>query len=303
VKILVTGASGFIGRRLVARLAKEHEVWALGYRHVGPPQAGVRWISHDLSHGTVPPGLPTQADVVVHLAQSRHYREFPSHADDNVSIGVTATFRLLEWARAADVSRFVYASTGGLYGLRDEPVKEGDPLVEEPGPLGFYFAVKRAGELLTAQYRRCFETTILRLFFVYGAGQDAGRLMPRLVEAVRDGRPIILQGEQGMRFNPVHVTDVVEALTRCLRLRGSQVVNVAGPTVLSLRRVGELIGQCVGHLPVFTTDGAAASCDLVADIARMEALLGRPAVQPRQGIEDLCASPAPSAACARNVGR
>ena len=288
MRILLTGATGFIGSRVLRRVAARHEIWALYHTHPGPDLPRVWWIRHDLSLDGLPKGLPDRVDVVIQLAQSRHYREFPQRAADLFAVDTRSTFLLLEWARHAGAQRFILASTGGLYGSSDEPIVETDVLIEESGPLGFYFAVKRASELFVARYAGCFGTTILRFFFVYGSGQPGTMLMPRLANAVRDGRPIILQGEEGIRINPIHVSDAVLAIERCLTIQGSQVMNIAGPSPITLRRIAELIGQQLGHLPVFTLDSTTAPRHLVADIGNMSVLLGAPTISPGQGIVELC---------------
>ena len=71
-------------------------------------------------------------------------------------------------------------------------------------------------------------------------------LMPRLVENVHAGRPITLQGDDGMRFNPIHVSDAARATISAAALKSSAVINVAGPEVLSMRGVGECIGAAIG---------------------------------------------------------
>ena len=92
---------------------------------------------------------------------------------------------------------------------------------------------------------------MLRLFVPYGAGQSSEMLIPRLIQRVRQEAPIILDGENGLRVNPVAVTDVVETIERCLKADRTATLNVAGPEVLTLREIGHHIGRAVGRLPRF----------------------------------------------------
>jgi UDP-glucose 4-epimerase len=105
MRILVTGAAGFIGRRLVQNLTRQHEVFGLSRRPSSPAQS----IQMDLSVGVDTAALPQRIDVVVHLAQSEYFREFPERADHIFAVNVESTFRLLEYARRAGASRFVLA--------------------------------------------------------------------------------------------------------------------------------------------------------------------------------------------------
>jgi nucleoside-diphosphate-sugar epimerase len=236
--------------------------------------------------------LPERIDAVIHLAQSAEYRNFPAAAADIFAVSATATTRLAEWARRAGASHFIVASTGGLYGASDEPVREAGPLVEDRGPLGFYFAAKRTSELVAAQYSSAMTTAVLRCFFIYGSRQSPQMLMPRLVESVREGRPITLQGRDGIRINPIHVDDAALAVERCLGLKKSDVLNIAGPEPVYLRRIAALIGDAVGRAPVFTVDEQGRPHHLVADIARMKAALGAPTIGMAQGIAELCGAKA-----------
>jgi UDP-glucose 4-epimerase len=288
MRVLITGASGFVGRYVLDRLASQHEVIALTRR---PPPAGpgpVRWIKHDFSSREAQPPWPSRADAIVHLAQSRGYRDFPQNAPNIYAVGVDAPMRLLDYARKAGVGKFILASTGGLYGWSDQPVRESDAVTLESGSLGFYFAVKRASELLAEQYLGLFSVTVLRFFFVYGPGQSSEKLLPRLVQAVTDGRPIQLQGSDGIRINPIHVEDAAAAVARCLEVEAKGAINIAGPEIASLRQVGSIIGQKLGVAPIFETESHKPPRHLVADITRMRELVWTPTIALQQGIATIC---------------
>jgi nucleoside-diphosphate-sugar epimerase len=285
MRILVTGAAGFIGGHLIGRLRRGHEVFALGKRV--PPvggHGGVSWVEQDLTESLDYARLPRGVDVVVHLAQSRFYKDFPEQAGDIFAVNVDGTFKLLEYARRAGAGRFILASTGGVYGYSYEKFVETDPV----SPLNFYLSSKYISELLVGNYQQYFDTTVLRLFFVYGAGQKPTMLIPRLVRSVLAGEPVTLRGREGIHINPVHVGDVVSALEGALGLRGHHLINVAGPQVLSLREICRVIGQHVGREPVFTALDDQKSGYLIGDITKMEELLGGSGVPFREGVLELC---------------
>jgi nucleoside-diphosphate-sugar epimerase len=123
---------------------------------------------------------------------------------------------------------------------------ESDTLAVD-SPLGFYLGTKLCTEVLVQNYRHFFKAAvILRPFFIYGPGQRKDMLIPRLIESVRSGRPIELQGPEGLRLNPVFVEDAVIAFARALHVEGAHVMNVAGPDVLTLREIGESIAALLG---------------------------------------------------------
>lgn len=271
MRIVVTGASGFIGRPLVEKLGPGHELWAVGRSPV-PSVSSERSAPWDLTEAIPRHALPGRIDAVIHLAQSRDYREFPSKALAIARVNVEATLELLDYARDAGAKCFVFASSGGVYGGASHPIGE-DARVVAPD---FYLATKLAGEALAAGYRSLMAVQTLRLFFVYGRGQSPDRFFTNLVRRVLNGQPIVLYGRDGMRLNPIHVADVVDAIAASLTLQGSNVVNIAGPEVLTLRRIADLVGAHVGKTPVFDQRPADPERDLVADVALMERLVGAP---------------------------
>ena len=92
---------------------------------------------------------------------------------------------------------------------------------------------------------------ILRPFFIYGPGQRQDMFISHLIDAVGKGIPICLDGEKGLRVNPVYVNDAVIAFAKALNLNGFHIINIAGPDVLYLRQIGEIIGEALGKKPVF----------------------------------------------------
>ena len=285
MRVLVTGASGFVGGHLLRRLAPAHEVFALARATPRGGPSGVRWVEQDLTRPLDRARLPGAVDAVIHLAQSRLYKQFPESAGDIYEVNVGATFRLLDYAAAAGARRFVFTSSGGVYGLGSgRPFVETDP----PDPPDFYLGTKCAAELLVRGYASALAPFIFRLFFPYGAGQPAGMLIPRLAGFVLRGEPILLQGEGGLRINPVYVGDVAEALARSLEFEGGGTFNLGGGEALSLREVGEAIGRALGREPVFAVEAGAHARSLLGDVTGLRTLLG---VEPRrfsEGVAEVC---------------
>lgn len=283
MKILITGGTGFIGRHLVRKLRKEHELFALARANAAPDSAA-RWIEHDLTAALDYSSLPQQVDAIVHLAQSEFYKDFPARADDVYRLNVGATFELLEYARRAGAKHFVLASTGGVYGYGCRPFVETDPVQLD----GFYFTSKHIAELLVRDYQPFFDTVVARLFFVYGVGQKPHMFIPRLIRNVMRGEAITLDGTEGIRTNPTHIVDAVDGLAATLNLSGHHVINLAGPQALSLREIGQAIAAEVGREPLFKVREEQAPGNLIGDVTRARALLGVPRVKFSEGIAEVC---------------
>jgi nucleoside-diphosphate-sugar epimerase len=260
VKVLVTGATGFVASHLIPALAQRHDVVALG--HDGsriPAVEGVTPLVVDLrsvSAGELPP-----VDAIVHLAQANV--PFPDGALDLQAVNTAATVALLDHARAAGASHFVFASSASVYGFGDEPWSEDDV----PAATDFYSATKLAGERFVQAYAASFGTTILRLVAPYGPGQR-NRMIPRLVDSVREGRAITLNEGARPRMNPIYVDDVVRVIEASLGSSGHELVNAAGDEAASIRELAESIGRAVGVEPVFE-QGTGTAGDIVCRNDRM----------------------------------
>jgi UDP-glucose 4-epimerase len=289
-KVLIVGAAGFIGRHLTRSIEGQHAVTGLG--RGGRPATfpvNASWIEHDLNDSALPRTMPKEIDIVVHLAQSRKFRDFPNEASDVLAVNVRSTFELALWAQKAGARKFIFTSTGGLCGTSNHPITETDPYVGG-GRLGLYFATKYSSELLLEALRPIISQVVLRPFFVYGVGQDPTMLISRLIQTVRNGEPIQLQGQDGIKINPVHVLDCVQAIERAVTVSGSHLLNVAGPDVVSLREVGEIIGRCVGRQPNFIIDPLTPPGHVVGDIDRMRDVLGAPGIKFAEGMTALCSA-------------
>lgn len=281
-KVLITGASGLIGAFLLRELQSNDEVYAISRSARRLPGA-TQTIALDLGTTWSMDQLPRDVDTVVHLAQSEYFRDFPLRADDIFEVNTRSTVKLLDYARATGAKQFVLASSGGVYGVGAGSFSEERPM-RTGGELGFYVGTRVCSELLANCYAGHFNVICLRFFFVYGPGQQAHMLIPRLAGSIRAGRPVTLRGEHGLRLNPIHVEDAAHAVRKAMTLQGSHTINVAGPTVLSLREVAETIGQVVRRPPVFEVTPQSTPQDLVGDTARMRHLLCEPRIPFAAGI-------------------
>lgn len=276
---IVTGARGLLGRDVCRRLV------AAGASLVGLTSQvadstndfhvrGVKYQSVDFNSCWSEHELPSRADFIIHLAQSAQFRDFPGSALDVFRVNVESTARLLDYGRQVGIKKFIYASSGGVYGNGSQAFKENAPVIP-PVQLGYYLGSKASGEILVQSYASVFQVTIVRPFFIYGPGQNRSMLIPRLFDSVASGTPVSLQGNDGIRINPVHVRDASAAVGAALSTNESAVFNIAGPEILSIREICEGMGKYMGSRPNFLFQPDKAN-DLVADISAMRSLLMEP---------------------------
>lgn len=295
VRVVVTGAAGFIGSHLVLVLAADgHDVVAVDAagRSLSPAAAeenravltaaGIPVTECDL----VTDDLTAlgDADVVLHLAGRPGVRSSwgPGESETHLA-NVTATERLLA-ACARRRPRFVLASSSSVYGSAARPSAESDGL----DPLSPYARSKlNAEKLVRAAAAEGMPAVVLRYFSVYGPRQRPDMAFHRFIEAALDGSPAPLYGDGGQRRSFTFVDDVVDATVRAARvpLPAGTVLNVGNPETVGLHDALERIGAQLGvTAPTVPKDPAPGDVACTwADIDQTGRLLGWTA---RTGLDD-----------------
>ncbi|MEO6524433.1 MAG: NAD(P)-dependent oxidoreductase [Mucilaginibacter sp.] len=231
MKILVTGATGKVGSRFVPRLiAKGYDVTIL-VRDAAKTLPGAKMAVGDLyDPSTLPPAVAGM-DAVIHLAAL--FRTFTDN-EGIIKTNHTGTVALAQAALAAGVKRFVFVSTGNVYGSGyGHPAKE-DDIVDINDPRA-YSSSKIAAE--QALLKLELDVRVLRLGFVYG-DQD-----PHIDEIM----PILKNWKRhsGSRMHMVHHLDVAQGLFLLLRqdkLNG-EIFNIADDAPITLYELADSVGK------------------------------------------------------------
>jgi len=261
MRILLTGASGYLGGWIREALARDHEVICTVRPGTVLPDGGpsVTW---DLA-APLPADMP-KVDAIVHAAQSRHYAAFPEGAPDAVAVNVASTASLLDYAARSGVSRFCLISSGSVYEPYEGALGEDAALA----PTSLNGTTKLGAEILTRAYAGLFAVSRLRLFFPYGPGQT-GRMVPGLIERVRAGNPVTLDGENGLEFAPLYAGDIARVVSTAVTESWRGSINVQGPETVTLRDFAGTIGKYLGREPVFESAGPTAP-RIVAPVDRLK---------------------------------
>jgi len=304
VRVLVTGAVGFIGSHVTARLlARGDEVSGVdNFDETLYPAA----IKERTLAGLPPfrleradfaePGvaerlLGERPDAVVHLGALAGVR--PSLGDPlrYQRVNVEGTLRLLEACRQNRVARFVLASSSSVYGADAKvPFSEDDPADRPASP---YAASKRAAELFSATYARLFGigATALRYFTVYGPRGRPEMAVASFARAIFAGDEVPLYGDGTSARDYTYVDDIVDgtlaALSACRPGGGFRVYNLGGARPIALAQLVELLSQQVGR-PARVRQHPVQPGDVprtAADVGRAERELGwRPQVPIEEGL-------------------
>ncbi len=264
--VLVTGASGFIGRHVVRHLADAgHGVTALDLREPDPPHAKeVRTVTGDIRDGDLPEG---PFDVIIHLAALGGVRPSMERPSDYVATNLGGTVRLLEWARQRGVKRVIFASSSSVYGATDgTPSTEDDPL----SPCSPYALTKLQGEQWGKLYseKHGIDFIALRLFAVWGEGQRPDLALESFRRKILAGETITIHGDGSQRRDLTHVSDVARAVEAAISFHGSgfEVFNIGTGTNHSVNDMLRAAEAWSGR-KADVTHGAEHAADVPATLA------------------------------------
>jgi UDP-glucose 4-epimerase len=254
MNILITGINGFIGKKLASSLLDEADCNVIGLSRTPAAfnQSNYEHIQSDIV-STSYHKIKTPIDAIIHLAQSKEYRDFPDKSEDIFNVNVRATFHLLEWAREKRISKFIFTSTGNVYTSKEYACKETD----DTEPSSFYGRTKLMGEQLVKSYCSFFETYILRLFAIYGSGQK-NMLIPNIIQSVKNNKAITLAMGKGIYINPVYIADLLLIFKKIIFSKTSlpQILNIGGDQTLSLDEIiKEIESQTNCKASIMETNG------------------------------------------------
>lgn len=299
MKVLVTGAAGFIGSHVVETLsAAGNEIVALDcFLEDSYPSSVKRqtwdYVSHlpgvtpltlDLRTDDLSPALDGVSHVVNEAGMPglmKSWEDLSVYFDCNV-LGLD---RLLRQAREADVSKFLQVSTSSVYGLNaigseDQPTE----------PVSPYGVSKLAAEKLLLAHRANFgfPVTILRYFSVYGPRQRPDMGYHRFIEAILDEQPIRIHGDGLQTRTNTFVSDCVNGTLRALEAgREGEVYNLSGEWSINVLEALDLISDALGkpHRIEFIEKRPGDQQDTRGDYSKAHDEFGyTPVVSPAEGL-------------------
>jgi dTDP-glucose 4,6-dehydratase len=299
MRVLITGAAGFLGSHLCDRfLAEGHQVVGVDNFLTGSRRnlahltgrADFTFLQQDVTEHLEIAGT---LDGVLHFASPASPVDYLELPIQTLKVGSLGTHKTLGLAKAKK-ARYLLASTSEVYG---DPQVHPQPEsywghVNPIGPRGVYDEAKRFAEAMTMAYHRAHgvETRIVRIFNTYGPRMrpEDGRVVSNFVVQALRGEPLTLYGDGSQTRSFTYVDDLVEGIYRLFLSQRVEPLNLGNPVEFTVRQLAELVIEMTGsesgldHRPLPEDDPKVRQPDITA--AR-DTLGWEPRVQLAEGLE------------------
>jgi len=298
-RVLVTGGGGFIGANLANKLAENNDVVALDDGYLGTPEN----VSEDVEYveqSVLDDDLPTDVDVVFHLAALSSYAMHEDNPTHGARVNVEGFVNTVEQARDDGCDTVVYASTSSIYGSRTEPSPEDMDVTVNTG----YEASKMARETYAEYFQNHYDLTLagMRFFSVYqgygGAEEHKGEyanVIAQFADDLANGTAPKLYGDGEQTRDFTHVDDIVRGLVLAAEHELNGVYNLGTGDAYDFNTVVEMLNDELGTdiEPEYVENPIPDDVyvhDTCADFSKMHEATGwEPEISFEEGIELVCA--------------
>jgi UDP-glucose 4-epimerase len=242
ISILVTGATGFLGKYLMQFLKEQSDICVFGISKRGSVVGDATIHSVDLSVGEEVSVWQKEMpvfDTVFHLAAIVPTSFYSKDAEESFFTNLHMTQNALSVAISNRAS-FIYASSCSVYGM-----SEALPITENtiPRPDNVYSLAKYVGELMcgVANTRQGIRTTILRINAPYGPFYTAPTVINIFLRAALESRDITLLGSGERTQDFTYIGDIVQALWLAFRKKENGIYNIAGGQPVTMQELAETV--------------------------------------------------------------
>jgi len=298
-RALITGGAGFIGSNLANALAANNDVIVVDDEYLGTPDNLSESVAYH-EESVLADDLPTDVDVVFHLAALSSYAMHEEEPQRGARVNVEGFVNVVEQARQDGCDTVVYASTSSIYGSRTEPSPEDMDVAARTG----YEASKLARERYAEYFHSHYDVSCagMRFFSVYqgygGAEEHKGEyanVVAQFADDIANGRSPKLYGDGTQTRDFTHVDDIVRGLEQAADHELDGVYNLGTGGAYSFNTVVELLNEELGTDvdPEYVENpipGSVYVHDTCADPSKMREATGwEPQIEFREGIRRVCA--------------
>jgi len=299
-RVLVTGGGGFIGSNLANALAAENDVIALDDGYLGTEEN----VNDDIEYvgrSVLEDDLPTDVDVVFHLAALSSYAMHEDNPTEGARVNVEGFVNVVEQARDDGCETVVYASTSSIYGDRTEPSPEDMEVEVQTG----YEASKLARERYAEYFHNHYDLSMagMRFFSVYqgmedGAEEHKGEyanLIAQFADDIANGRRPEIWGDGTQTRDFTHVDDIVRGLELAADHELTGIYNLGTGEQYSFNTLVDRLNEALGTdvEPVYADNPIPEDVyvhDTMADSTKMREATGwEPEISFKDGVEIVCA--------------
>ncbi len=255
MKILITGAAGFLGSHLSEKYVRDgHIVYALDNLLNGNlnnirtllHRKNFKFIHDDVRNQEIYQRLPTDLDAIIHLAAQIHVDRSIVNPEETFNINVNGTMKVLEFARMNDIEKILFASTSEIYGSAKYVPMNEDHSLSAQHPYG---VSKIAADRLCYTYNETYDLgiDILRCFNLFGPRQKDsgyGGVIAIFINRILQNKPPIIYGNGDQTRDYMYITDAVDAYDKILTSTnnpGKNGINFGSGTEKSINEIAELI--------------------------------------------------------------
>ena len=298
-RVLVTGGGGFIGSNLANYLATENDVIALDDGYLGTPE-NVNSDVEYVDRSVLDEDLPTDVDVVFHVAALSSYAMHEENPTKGARVNVEGFVNVVEQARDDGCDTVVYASTSSIYGDRTDPSPEDMPVTVNTG----YEASKLARERYAEYFHNHYGLSMagMRFFSVYqgmeeGAESHKGdyaNLIAQFTDDIANGRQPEIWGDGTQTRDFTHVDDIVRGLELAADHELTGIYNLGTGEQYSFNTLVDHINDALGTevAPVYEENPIPEDVyvhDTMADASKMREATGwEPEISFDEGVRLVC---------------